>query len=147
MLGIDAKAQCDRIARDEILGSTGVMTTSVASDGKEREMLCLPLKFVFGWLFTIDSERVKEDAKKHVVKYKLQCYDALYDYFTSRAEFVEQKQIEIDRQLEIVEAAKAHFSDAKNVLSKAESKLKQLRNLTMDDFDMERRQLKISFGE
>jgi hypothetical protein len=41
------------------LNVTGVMITSVASDGKEREMLCLPLEFVFGWLFTIDSERVR----------------------------------------------------------------------------------------
>lgn len=37
-LGIDAKAQRNRIDRDEILGSTGVIMTSVAADGKEREM-------------------------------------------------------------------------------------------------------------
>jgi hypothetical protein len=121
------------------------MITTVAADEKEREMLCIPFKFVFGWLFSVDIGRVSEEAQESVIRYQLQCYNVLYDYFTSRAEFVEQKQIEIDRQLTVVETAKYNFSDAKNVLFKAESRLKQLRSLTMDDFDMEQRQLKINF--
>ena len=44
-LGIDAKAQRNRIDRDEILNSTGVIMTSVAADGKEREMYCIPLGY------------------------------------------------------------------------------------------------------
>jgi hypothetical protein len=47
--------------------------TSVAGDEKEREMLCLPLKFVFGWLFTIETSRVNEDAQEAVIKYQLEC--------------------------------------------------------------------------
>jgi len=58
-LGIDAKAQRDRINRDEILSSVGVMTTSTGSDGKQYEMVNLPLKFVFGWLFTINPKNAK----------------------------------------------------------------------------------------
>jgi hypothetical protein len=145
-LGVDFSAQRQRIERDKILSPTVVTITTVAADGKEREMVSIPFRFAFGWLFTIDVSRVKEDAREAVIGYQLQCYNALYDYFTSRAEFVEQKQAEIDIQLEIVERAKASFSDAKNVLSRAETKLKQLRCLTMEDFDMARRQLKINFG-
>ena len=37
-LGIDPEGQRQRIERDEILGSTMVMITTVAADGKEREM-------------------------------------------------------------------------------------------------------------
>ena len=146
-LGIDSKAQRDRIERDKILSSTGVVMTSVAGDGKEREMFCLPFKFALGWLFKIDNSRVNEDAQDAVIAYQLECYNALYDYFTSRAEFVEKKQIEIDSQLEIVETAKTNFKDAKNILSDAEAKLKKLRTLTIDDFDLERRQLKIDFKD
>jgi hypothetical protein len=144
-LGVDSEAQRQRIERDKILNSIAFIIKVVAADGKEREMLCIPFKFVFGWLFTIDVGRINQEAQETVIRYQLQCYNVLYDYFTSRAEFVEQKQIEIDRQLTVVETAKYNFSDAKNVLSKAESKLRQLRSLTMDDFDMERRQLKINF--
>ena len=77
--------------------------------------------------------------------YQTECYNALYRYFTARAQFVEQKQIEIDRQLSIVDDAKEHFRNAKNRLSDAETKLKQLRSLTMDDYDIESRQLKLDF--
>ena len=103
------------------------------------------MKYVFGWLFTIDSSRVNPEIKESVVKYKRECYDALYNHFTARTEFVEQKQKEIDRQLTIVEEAKEHFKSAKNVLTDAEAKLKKLRTLTLDDYDMERRQLKLDF--
>jgi len=44
------------------------------------------------------------------------------------------KQKEIDRQLTIVEEAKHDFREAKNVLNEAESKLKGLRQLTMEDY-------------
>ena len=69
-LGIDDKAQRNRIDRDEILSSTGVMTTLVAADGKEREMFCLPLEYIFGWLFSIDHERVSEDSRAMVLLYR-----------------------------------------------------------------------------
>ena len=108
-------------------------------------MVCLPLKYIFGWLFTISPKNVAPEAKELVRRYRTECYDALYRYFTARAEFVELKQKEIDRQLTIVEEAKHDFREAKNVLNEAESKLKGLRQLTMEDYDAERKQLKINF--
>jgi len=144
-LGIDSEAQRQRMERDKILSSIMVIIKAVAADEKEREMVCIPLKFTFGWLITIDTSRVNEDAREKVIEYQLECYNILYHYFMSTSEFVVQKQIEIDKQLEIVETAKSNFNTAKNKLSDAEGKLKKLRNLTIDDFDMERRQLKISF--
>ena len=36
---------------------------------------------------------------------------------------------------------------AKQILAEAESRLKKLRSLTMEDYDMELRQLKLDFGE
>ena len=146
VLGIDPEGQRQRIERDKILKPVAFIIKATGYDKKEYEMYCIQFKFVFGWLFTIDTNRVNEDAQDTVIKYQLECYNALYNYFTSRAEFVEQKQMKIDDQLEVVEAAKMNFSAAKGVLSKAEEELKKLRRLTMDDFDMERMQLKIDFN-
>ncbi|NEM97201.1 phage antirepressor N-terminal domain-containing protein [Pontibacter burrus] len=42
--GIDDKAQRQKIQDDEILGSIGVLSTSVGADGKSWEMLCTPYK-------------------------------------------------------------------------------------------------------
>lgn len=142
-LGIDAKVQRQKIQDDEDLNSVGVLSTSTGSDGKQYEMYCLPMEFIFGWLFTINPKNVKEEARECVRKFRIECYHALYAHFTSRAIFVEQKQKEIDSQLTIVEEAKGNFKNAKNVLFDAETKLQKLRKLTMDDFDFERRQLKL----
>ena len=144
-LGIDYPTQYQKLKEDEDLVSTIGLRPMVAADGKQREMVCLPLKYIFGWLFTISPKNVAPEAKELVRRYRTECYDALYRYFTARAEFVELKQKEIDRQLTIVEEAKHDFREAKNVLNEAESKLKGLRQLTMEDYDAERKQLKINF--
>ena len=125
--------------------STIGLRPMVAADGKQREMVCLPLKYIFGWLFTISPKNVAPEAKNSSVVIERNVTTPLYRYFTARAEFVELKQKEIDRQLTIVEEAKHDFREAKNVLNEAESKLKGLRQLTMEDYDAERKQLKINF--
>ncbi len=144
-LGIAFERQSVKLKEHPILAPRVTLAVMVANDGKGREMICLPMKYIFGWLFTINPANVNEEAKENLIRYQKECYDALYNHFTARTEFVEQKQKEIDRQLTIVEEAKEHFKSAKNVLTDAEAKLKKLRTLTMDDYDMERRQLKFDF--
>lgn len=144
-LGIAYERQSTKIKEHPILCSTVTLRVMVAADGKQREMLCLPLEYIFGWLFTINPANVNEEAKEGLVRYQGECYHALFEHFAARARFVEQKQKEIDRQLTVVDEAKEAFRTAKDVLSDAEAKLKKLRSLTMDDYDMERRQLKFNF--
>lgn len=144
-LGIAFERQSVKLKEHPILAPTVTLAVMVANDGKSREMICLPMKYIFGWLFTVNPANVNEDARDNLIRYQKECYDALYNHFTARTEFVEQKQKEIDRQLTIVEEAKEHFKSAKNVLTDAEAKLKKLRTLTLDDYDMERRQLKLDF--
>lgn len=84
-IGIDDRAQRDKIQSDEILGSTGVLSTSVAADGKEREMYCLPLRYIYGWLFTINPKNVAQDARATVTRYRRECYDVLYVHFNESA--------------------------------------------------------------
>ena len=144
-LGIAYERQSSKIKEHPILSSTVTLEVMVAADGKQLEMLCLPLEYIFGWLFTISPVNVNENAKEGLVKYQRECYHALFQHFTARARFVEEKQKEIDRQLNVVDEAKENFRNAKNVLADAEVKLKKLRSLTMDDYDMQRKQLKIDF--
>ena len=144
-LGIDRKRQQDKIKEHPILSAVGGLKPLTGADGKQYEMFCLPLEYIFGWLFTINPANVNEEAKEGLVRYQGECYHALFEHFAARARFVEQKQKEIDRQLTVVDEAKEAFRTAKDVLSDAEAKLKKLRSLTMDDYDMERRQLKFNF--
>ena len=61
-IGVNYPTQIDKISKDPILSSVP-LGGIVAGDNKEREMLCLPLMYVYGWLFTINPDRVKPEAR------------------------------------------------------------------------------------
>ena len=146
-LGVDYPSQYTKLQNDPILSSTVGLDTMVGADKKDREMVTIPFKYVFGWLFRIDSRNVKEEAREAVLKYQVICYDALYNHFTNYAEFVEQKQRAIELQLQLVESAKHGFKSARSLLDEADKKLKELRQLSFSDFDADRRQLKMFSDE
>ena len=133
-LGIDFKVQYEKLREDEDLSSTMVLSTIVAKDDKEREMCCLPIEFVFGWLFTINPKNVKPEAKEAVRAYRWECYRVLYRHFTQQAKFMKQKDMLIDRQLTAISEAKQNFNNAKNILRAAEEKLKEIRAYTFEDY-------------
>ena len=146
-LGIDAKAQRNRIDRDEILNSTGVIMTSVAADGKEREMYCIPLRYVFGWLFSIDTNRVDEEARPSVIKYKMQCYDVLYDHFSSYASFVNQKQKRQAEDWARIQILKKEFHEAKNKLAKATKQMNMTVDYSFEQWKANGKQLILDFDD
>ena len=80
-IGIDWRAQRQRIVRDEVLCSTVVIITTVAEDEKNRQMLCMPLKKLNGWLFSINPEKVRADLREKVIQYQEECFEALYNYW------------------------------------------------------------------
>ena len=133
-LGIDEDAQRRRLKEDPILSSTTVLSTAVAADGKNREMVTIPFRYVFGWLFRIDSRNVKEEAREAVIKYQLQCYDALYNHFTRYAEYVEYQKEKIEEQLAIVEAINMNFRETKTQLIDAKEELNRRRRLTYHEY-------------
>lgn len=144
-LGIDAKSQRDRIKRDQILSSTEVTMTSVGADGKNREMTVLPLRFVFGWLFTIDANLVKEESRQTVLKYQLECYNALYDHFKSYVDFVDFRQNEIDMALELYDIARNEFTGAKQKVKEAREMLDEKRLINYQNYLISTKQLQLDF--
>lgn len=58
-LGIDYARQFQKLKDDEDLGPTIGLAPTVAADEKIREMVCLPMEFIFGWLFTINPKKCK----------------------------------------------------------------------------------------
>lgn len=142
-LGIDEEAQRQKLLSDPILSSVTLTSKATGSDGKQYEMITIPFKYVFGWLFRIDSRNVKEESKEAVLKYQVECYDALYNHFTNYSEFVEQKQKAVEAQLEVWDLASTNFRSARSVMDDAKKQLNTLRQLAYADFDAERRQLKM----
>lgn len=59
-----------------------VLMYTVAEDGKNREMLCIPIKKLNGWLFSLNPNKVRADLKTRLENYQEECFLALWDYWT-----------------------------------------------------------------
>ena len=89
-LGLDHSSQVKRVRKDAILGSTVVELTTVGLDERLREMVCIPLHYLNGWLFTIDDSKVKPDTKKNLLSYKRECYKVLFNHFYEIPKMLEE---------------------------------------------------------
>ena len=131
-LGIDHDSQRQRINRHYILASTAVTLTAVAADSKDREMLCLPLEFAYGWLFTIDANLVVESRREAVADYQRECYEALYRHFAgSLRRRLEENEAEI-AALQAVNDAIKQEKEAKAERRCAEERLAGIRRARLE---------------
>ncbi|HEM8199956.1 TPA: phage antirepressor N-terminal domain-containing protein, partial [Providencia stuartii] len=80
-MGLDWKSQFSKIKNR--FKSTMVEITIVAADSKERNMICLALRKLAGWLHTISPNKVKPEIRDKVIKYQEECDDVLYEYWTT----------------------------------------------------------------
>ena len=127
-LGISLERQREKIQSDDILSTTAALRGAVAADGKEREMLCLPLRYVYGWLFTINPKNVAPGAREAVTRYRRECYDVLYHHFTaSMQRTIETNKAEIEL-LQQINSAMSREKEAKAERRKAEEALERLRS-------------------
>lgn len=97
-IGVDFEGQRKNFKNDKILSELPSIQTVVAADNKLREMLCLPEFYVYGWLFSIQSD------SPDLQEYKWKCYDLLYNYFhgtiTERTSILKEKtttELEIEK--------------------------------------------------
>jgi len=145
LLRITDVAQRIKIGNDDILGSVGMLSISTGSDGKQYEMFCIPYMYVFGWLFTINSKNVKSEAKEYVIKYKMECYKALFRYFTDTAEFLKQKQAAMQLQMDRVDQVRADFKNTRTTLDKEKHALDKIKSVTYEEWTANNRQLTFNF--
>lgn len=80
-LDLEWKGQRRNISDDPVLSSTVVVTLAVGADGKSREMLCLPLDYLNGWLFKISAKRYTGARRDAIVRYQKECYRVLAEHF------------------------------------------------------------------
>jgi len=82
-IGLDWEGQRQRIQRDEVLsGCACVIKVQMPGDDQRRDVLFLPLQYLNGWLFGIDTNRILNDeVRRRIVEYKRECYEVLYRYW------------------------------------------------------------------
>ncbi len=79
-LGVTLAGQRERINRDPVL-SEMVTSVSVTLTQQAREMLCLPLNYIPGWLFGISADRVKPELRDKIIRYQKECFNVLAEAF------------------------------------------------------------------
>ena len=99
-IGIDWAYAIERIKENEILGELYGTYRIVAADGATREMVCLPLDYVAGWLFMINVKLVNEEARPILIKFQRECYKALRDYFFGKPAEQAQTAMRIHQLME-----------------------------------------------
>ena len=135
-LGISWKNQHEKLQNsddiyNELSGDRGI----VAADGKIRKMICLPEKFIYGWIFSIPlSGSMSDETKQNLSIYKKECCNVLYEHFhgsiTGRKELLSEKaktELKIDRCYNSIAPEIAFQMDqAKRKIKQLNSQLREL---------------------
>ena len=75
ILNVDYSRQLRTMKNDEILSLVWSLETIPDKRNRPQDMVCLPEKYVYGWLFSLKSN------SKELKEYKKQCYDILFNHF------------------------------------------------------------------
>lgn len=145
-LGVNYTTQLEKLENDEILNSVIPLRGTTGADGKQYKMKCIPLKFVFGWIFSISSKSVKEEAKEGLINYKLMCYDALYNYFTEHATFIEEKERKLNEYVDKEVLARENFKNSEKLLRDIRNERDIFRKTTFDEWKANNNQLQLNFA-
>ena len=126
-LGVNYTTQIEKLKKHPIYGSTVPLRGILAADGKLREMSCLPLRLISGWIFSIHPDNVKEEVREHLIEYQLKCNDVLYDYFFGTYKRTnEQNRMEIALLEELADLNQQQ-QQLKQTINEKRRKLEKLR--------------------
>jgi hypothetical protein len=132
-LGVDAKAQREKLNSNPLYSSVGVLSTATGADGKHYEMHCLPFEYCLAWMLGINSSNVKEEIRERLLEHQKKCVEVLKRHFIGNM----RKQAEIN-QLEILSLERINeLTESKNrintQLKEEKEKLQKIRNERLDN--------------
>ncbi len=84
-LGLSVSGSRQRVMRDPVLASAVREVILGSADGKRYKTLCLPLDMLPGWLFGIDTGRVKPELVEKLDRYRRECFRVLWRAFQGEA--------------------------------------------------------------
>lgn len=78
-IGVDWSGQMAKLKTQR--EKYGCRDISTPSKGGIQKMLCIPLRKLNGWLFTINPEKVRADIRDKLIQYQEECFTVLHDYW------------------------------------------------------------------
>ncbi|HFL5554918.1 TPA: phage antirepressor N-terminal domain-containing protein [Escherichia coli] len=80
-MGMDWASQFTKI-KQRFKTSIVKITMQLPGDEQCREIICLALRKLAGWLQTISPNKVRPEIRDKVIQYQEECDDVLYEYWT-----------------------------------------------------------------
>lgn len=110
------------------------LMTTVGEDRKPREMFCIAIRHLNGWLFSISPAKVKPEIREKLRLYQLECHTVLYQHFMPNG--IQDlgplmgRITGIEQRLELVETRQKGMTDyASEAASNAGSTLSSYKNV------------------
>lgn len=77
-MGLEWSTQKQKLDRNPKFGCVHMNTPT---SGGTQKMLCIPVRKLNGWLFSINPEKVRADIRHIVEQYQEECFAVLHDYW------------------------------------------------------------------
>lgn len=83
-LGVSYKWQLERLKKHKVWGTVYRTSTMYIPGDQLREMACLPEEYIYGWLFSINSD------SEELIAYQRECIQHFYETIKRREELYHQ---------------------------------------------------------
>jgi hypothetical protein len=142
-LNVDHAAQLKRIKRDPFLGAVWSKQTIQTTFFRQNQgaviqgmdMVCFPEKYIYGWIFSINSD------SPELLEYKKQCYDLLYNHFhgiiTGRKRLLFQR-LELEERLD---ALKTQAKEQSPIFTEMDNLLQQRKKINKQLYQLDKKVL------
>ena len=78
-MGLDWKSQYTKLKQRF---SKGMVEITIPSKGGPQNTLCMKLRKLPAWLYTIQPNKVKPDLRNTIIRYQEECDEVLWQYWT-----------------------------------------------------------------
>ena len=145
VLGVQWAAQSKRIKRDDILSEVATSVSIMDTQhGQHRNMTCLPLEYLNGWIFGLKLSKTKPAVRESLKRYKRECYQVLADAFG-------RKQVAIvpDADIDVIIANDPDLSEAYNLAQVTIALIRSQARLraTVSDHEMRLQLIEADLGD
>jgi hypothetical protein len=87
-IGLNAESAVRGIKNDEILGPEHTVWSVQVGEKQSRNMVCLPIQHIHGWLFSIQSGKVRPEIRERLLTFKRECYEVLFNHFYGKNQLI-----------------------------------------------------------
>ncbi|MGL3410602.1 phage antirepressor N-terminal domain-containing protein [Salmonella enterica] len=135
-IGIDWAAQFVKLKKQS--KKFGCCDIATPSKGGIQKMLCIPLKKLNGWLFSINPEKVRAGIRDKLIQYQEECFTVLHDYWTKGKAENPRKKTTVDERTPLRDAVNMLVSKKHLMYPEAYAMIHQRFNVdSIEDLEAE----------